>query len=76
MNTIGAIVKQRREKLKLTQTELSRRTNGRVTQPGIVQLEAGQNTNPKIESLNALAEALGCTLVDLLPEKYKQSRAA
>lgn len=76
MNTIGAIVKQRREMLSLTQTALSKRTQGRVTQPGIVQLEMGQNTNPKISTLEALATALDCALVDLLPEKYKRPRQA
>ncbi len=36
-----------------------------VKQQNISKIESGENRNPGIETLNALAMAMGCSVVDL-----------
>lgn len=69
--TIGENVKGRRKAKRWTQTELALKTDGVLTQAMISKLEAGAE-NITIFSLRALAHALGCRVVDLLPDEDKK----
>jgi transcriptional regulator with XRE-family HTH domain len=68
---LGAIVKERREACGLTQRDLAKRTQGKVTQAKIARLELGQD-NVTLETLHGLALAFDCAPVDLLPDEYKR----
>lgn len=57
------LVKQIREEIGISQAELSRRSG--VKQQNISKIESGENRNPGIETLNALAMAMGRDLRDL-----------
>ena len=57
------LLRQEREKAGLGQVELARRSG--VSQQAISLIESGERKNPGIETLNALAVALGCALSDL-----------
>lgn len=70
---IGTIIKQRREAKRWTQTELAEKS-GIVTQAMICRIEKGED-NAKIDTLRGIAAALGCSVVDLLPEKDKRRRS-
>lgn len=76
MNTIGALVKQKREAKNLTQTGLANATGRRIAQSKIAMLESGEQENLRISTLLALADGLGCAAVDLLPEEFKRPRQA
>jgi transcriptional regulator with XRE-family HTH domain len=69
--TIGTIVKQRREAKRWNQQELAAKST--VTQATISRLEAGV-FDPKVSTLRSLAAALGCTVVDLLPDSDKKKQ--
>jgi transcriptional regulator with XRE-family HTH domain len=77
-DSIGTIVKQRREAKGWSQRDLVRYMGGKITQPKIVKMETGEQENVTLETLELLAGAFGCAAVDLLPERFKrpQSRAA
>ena len=62
------LLRHEREKKKLSQAELARMSG--VKQQSISKIESGERKNPGIETLNALAVALGCELRDL----YKPDR--
>jgi transcriptional regulator with XRE-family HTH domain len=64
---IGEIIKKRRKSTGLTQAELAEKSN--LTQAKISQIESGASDNVTIGNLRNLAKALGCTLIDLLPEQ-------
>lgn len=68
---ISKLVKQRREAANLSQSELSRRTGGAVTQAKISRLESGEE-NITVQTLRELARGLGCAPVDLLPDEFKR----
>lgn len=51
---IGAIVRQRREACRWTQTELAERTGNVITQAMVSKIEVGED-NVKIETLRGLA---------------------
>ena len=70
--TIGKIVKQRREAKRWNQQELADKST--ITQATISRIEAGVLDDPKINTLRNLAAALGCTVVDLLPESDKKKQ--
>lgn len=57
------LLRQEREKKKLSQAELARLSG--VKQQNISQIENGTIRNPGIKTLNTLAVALGCDLLDL-----------
>ena len=67
---IGSLIKQRREAKRWTQTELAEKS-GIVTQAMISRIEKGED-NAKIDTLRGIAAALGCSVVDLLPESDKK----
>ncbi len=69
---IGTLIKQRREAKRWTQTELAEKS-GIVTQAMISRIEKGED-NAKIDTLRGIATALGCSVVDLLPEKDKKRK--
>lgn len=70
--SIGANIKQRREAKRWTQTELAEKS-GIVTQAMISRIEKGED-NAKIDTLRGIAAALGCSVVDLLPEADKKRK--
>jgi transcriptional regulator with XRE-family HTH domain len=62
----GQRLRQLREKAQLSQYKLALRAG---LQPATVgYLERDQRSNPQLATLEALAEALGCTVADLLSE--------
>ena len=65
-------VKARRKARNMTQTELAERAG--ITQAVISRLEAGQEDNAKLSTLRGIASALGCAVVDLLPDSDKRRR--
>lgn len=69
-------VKRRRNALNMTQHEVASATNGIVSQPLVAQIENGKRTNPSIDTIRALARALRCNTVDLLPPEDKGLQAA
>jgi len=66
MRDIGKRIKYFRQKLGLSQFELSQRSN--VSQASIARIEANQQKNPKKETLEKLADALGISLSQLMEE--------
>jgi ribosome-binding protein aMBF1 (putative translation factor) len=72
--TIGQIIKKRREMKRWNQQELADKST--VTQATISRIEAEVLSDVKINTLRSLAAALGCLVVDLLPDtdKKKPSR--
>ena len=57
------LLRQEREQKNLSQAELARLSG--VKQQTISLIESGDRKNPGVETLAALAVALGCTLTDL-----------
>ncbi len=68
--SIGHNIKQRREAKRWNQTELAEKAG--IKQATISRLESGVNDNITIDNLRRIAAALGCTVVDLLPESDKK----
>lgn len=60
---LGANLRRARRSAGLTQAELAQRAG--LGQPAISLIEAGQ-ANPTVQTLQQLADALGCSLADLL----------
>lgn len=58
---IGSKIRDLRESLKLTQMELSERAN--IANRALQRLEAGENS-PNLETLSAIASAMGVELSD------------
>ena len=69
---IGQIIKAKRQALAWTQRDLQRRSGNKLTQAKIAKLENGDQPNVTIDTLRALAEGFGCSVVDLLPEDDKR----
>ena len=65
--TIGQIIKKRREAKRCNQKELAAKST--VTQATISRIEAEILDDVKINTLRGLSAALGCTVVDLLPDR-------
>lgn len=70
---IGQNIKRLRESKRWTQTELAEKS-GIVTQAMISRIESGDD-NAKIDTLRGIAAALGCAVVDLLPDEDKRKRS-
>ena len=66
---IGESVRIRRSQLKMTQTDLSRKTG--IKQPTISAIENGIN-KPAIETIVLISEALSCTVSDLIGQTSAQ----
>lgn len=60
---LGANVREARQRAGLTQVELAQRAG--LAQPAISLIELGQ-ANPTVQTLQQIADALGCPLADLL----------
>jgi transcriptional regulator with XRE-family HTH domain len=69
---IGDFLKRRRRQAGLTQEELAKKS--RMSQSQISQIERGISDNVTIWNLRSIAKALGCAVVDLLPESDKKPR--
>jgi len=59
-------VKQYRTKMGLSQDQLARKAG--ITYSTLTKLESGVNQNPKVKTLQQLAQALEVTLDDLIKE--------
>ncbi|MEW6214012.1 MAG: XRE family transcriptional regulator [Nitrospirota bacterium] len=66
MKDIGRRLKYFRQKLELSQLELSQRSN--ISQASIARIEANQQKNLKTETLKKLADALGISSSQLIEE--------
>lgn len=66
MNNVGLIVKQKRELIGLSQNQLAKKA--RVSQAALSALES-ETKNPNVETVFLLANALDCTVSELLGEK-------
>jgi len=63
---VGLNIKNRRKQQGLLQRELSEATG--ITQQKISLLEIGGNLNPGLNTLERIASALNCDVVDLILE--------
>jgi len=63
-NTIAKTVKRLREKMGLSQEKLARLAD--VSNNTIINIEAGKQDNPTIETLKKIAKALGAQVEDLI----------
>jgi len=64
LSTIAKTIRQQRKKFNLSQDKLSKLAG--VAYNTIVKIEAGENQNPTIETLQKIAKALGIRVDDLL----------
>ena len=62
--TIAKNIKKYREKLDISQDRLSKLAD--VTYNTIIKIESGANTNPTIETMTKIANALGVGVDDLI----------
>lgn len=67
--TLGERIKKKREEMGISGAELARRIE--ATSSYIYQLERGTKVMP-YPTLKVIAEALGCTVIDLDPDLGKQ----
>ncbi|PIW73255.1 XRE family transcriptional regulator [Candidatus Roizmanbacteria bacterium CG_4_8_14_3_um_filter_34_9] len=63
-NNIAKIVKQLREKTGLSQEKLARLAD--VSNNTIINIEAGKQNNPTIETLKKIAKALNISIEELI----------
>jgi transcriptional regulator with XRE-family HTH domain len=63
-NNLSTIIKKLREKQKLSQEKLARLAD--VSNNTIVNIEAGKQNNPTIETLKKIAKALNTPIEDLI----------
>lgn len=69
MSNIGNKIKELREKLNMSAKDLSLKSN--VGQSTISEIETGKAKNPKMDTLQKLADALNVTVNDLLSTEEK-----
>ena len=62
--SIAKNIKQKRKELKLSQDKLSKLAN--VAYNPVVKIESGENSNPTIETLRKIANALNVGIDDLI----------
>lgn len=68
---IGAVLRERRERARLTQAMLARRTG--VSRATIHLLETGQR-GPRLETLERLCAGLDCIVMEVIAEADRRSR--
>lgn len=68
------MLKEIREKRGMSQAELSRRTG--ISQGVISYIECGRTKNPRIDTMQAIAAALHCTVDELLRGSAKRGTRA
>jgi transcriptional regulator with XRE-family HTH domain len=68
--SIGKNLKRLRQSADLTQTDLARKSG--VDQSMISKIEREEFENLTLDTLRSLTKALGCSIVDLLPEEDKR----
>jgi transcriptional regulator with XRE-family HTH domain len=68
--SIGKNLKRLRQSADLTQTDLARKSG--VDQSMISKIERGEFENLTLDTLRSLTKALGCSVVELLPEEDKR----
>ena len=66
MNSVGRIIKEKRENSGLSQNQLAKKAG--ISQAALSALEA-ETKNPSVETVFLLADALDCTVSELLGEK-------
>ncbi|MCI0350752.1 MAG: transcriptional regulator [Acidobacteriales bacterium] len=62
---LGAEIATARKRRRLTQADVARLSNGRVSQQNLSAIEAGRVKRPEPETLDALAEVLNLDALDL-----------
>ena len=67
MSNISQNIKKYRKKNGVSQDKLSKLAG--VTYNMIIKIESGATTNPRVETLNSIAKALGVTADNLLNTK-------
>ncbi|MGH8651193.1 MAG: helix-turn-helix domain-containing protein [Burkholderiales bacterium] len=67
---IGEKIKKLRLAAGLNQKQVAVKAD--IDQGGLSKLERGLTTNTTLETLQSIARALGCSVVDLLDEEHKQ----
>ena len=70
MNPVGQIVKKKREQAGLSQNMLAKKAG--ISQASLNALESKTN-NPSVETVFLLANALDCTVSELLNEKPEEA---
>ena len=70
---IGEKIKEFRIKRGLTQTELGEKLG--IVKSAVCQVERGAETNLTIDRIKAFADALGCSIYDLIDEKPTASES-
>lgn len=65
------LLQKMRERRRLTQEELAKASG--VTQQAISAIESGKNKSPRVDTLYFLAEALKCTVDDLIEIKRRKT---
>ena len=63
-NNLAKTVKRLREKMGISQEKLARLAD--VSNNTIINIEAGKQNNPTIETLKKIAKALGASIEDLI----------
>jgi transcriptional regulator with XRE-family HTH domain len=64
---VGALIRARRQKLKLTQTQLAEKSTD-LAQSALAMYERGERAL-SVERLVAIADALGCSPCSLIPKR-------
>lgn len=72
--TIGENINGRLKQLGWTQTDLAKKV--KLTAPYINQIVKGSNQNPSLETLEAIAHAIGFTLAELVTTKAERDALA
>jgi len=71
LKRVGLNIAKRRKQQGLLQRELSEATG--ITQQKISLLEVGENLNPGLNTLQRIAAALNCDVIDLMIETESSS---
>lgn len=73
MTIVGQNIKKRRKELKMSQSELARRSG--ISQSAISDIESLTVTkSPSTETIKMIAPALGCTVAELMGEDAESNQ--